>query len=929
MCGDLSSAGQHCLDSVPLAVREELLSLRRHNAELLQLHKDQERSKRELQNELAQLREQDCAKRVARYAQEKASCVLRHEEQLQKLRQHYEQQLADAQKPNLPDLQKFRSSLQSEQQRADCAEAAREAGDVATAKLKKKLHKSQQQRAEQMQKVRRRFRHFMSTAVNNMAMDAVKVAFCSWRTVAAQSSSQRQSFYVEAEQWGVLSTLAHDNRLQSGLLSIVAARPHLTAHAALHAWATIVTTARNGAALEAQLDAASFRATAALHSLRSEVRGLRASRRQAGVAGCKKQALLALAAPFSSWARTAGNIRHEARLRGQRDESSVQSMSALAAARMDVRTLRARCHKVGVSGVHSRALIRLAAPFCAWARDALEANVQRKGRPGDVVLNSGEAAKRAQKQLEETRTQCREQLEACQQEVTDYCLVATTATRAKRRAHAVSDSLQLVLIKEHNAAVQHAVMSSWNAAIANSKRDRDLSQLADDVEMRVRDYAPRIPEHVTKPCKVDVRIFMERMGNRLDEERGDAVLRMVFKSWDASTFASRREQAFSTSYGNQVQEAREYRAEQLLAAQKQAAGAKSSASAALRSEKCAQALLERQAYMTDKESSMARLVVVVNAWRAAASTASHEKACSKSLAEASLRAERAVACVRNESSIALRTAWDSSIESVRQAAALERRNAAELDVPSQSSILRDLLCEGPRGDGRPSTARDVERQLELAEQQARCLASPPTPSTAARTGPDILTLPESQARLPAESSRELLSQQREHHHNVIAYNLLHFRERQCQDEFMTYISLLLQAWRRQLVEVLLLGARFEKQEEVVAAREGRKGLFIAALGQQARYWMAKAFAGWWQAVLEGRYERLRASASVAGPEGGHSQPTRSSLPSQSRPRTPSSSLAYRPPSSSTSTPRRPTSRDGAPKDLSGSSRLRRSTAEGR
>ena len=39
-------------------------------------------------------------------------------------------------------------------------------------------------------------------------------------------------------------------------------------------------------------------------------------------------------------------------------------------------------------------------------------------------------------------------------------------------------------------------------------------------------------------------------------------------------------------------------------------------------------------------------------------------------------------------------------------------------------------------------------------------------------------------------------------------------------------------------------------DEVLAAREGRKGLFIAALKQQAKYWQAEAFHGWCRVFLQ-------------------------------------------------------------------------------
>eukprot|EP00434_Breviolum_minutum_P015300 symbB.v1.2.013484.t1/scaffold957.1/size148979/2 len=45
--------------------------------------------------------------------------------------------------------------------------------------------------------------------------------------------------------------------------------------------------------------------------------------------------------------------------------------------------------------------------------------------------------------------------------------------------------------------------------------------------------------------------------------------------------------------------------------------------------------------------------------------------------------------------------------------------------------------------------------------------------------------------------------------------------------------------------------------EVLAAREGRKGLFIAALQQQAKYWQAEAFNAWCRVFLQDRCQQLK------------------------------------------------------------------------
>ena len=53
-------------------------------------------------------------------------------------------------------------------------------------------------------------------------------------------------------------------------------------------------------------------------------------------------------------------------------------------------------------------------------------------------------------------------------------------------------------------------------------------------------------------------------------------------------------------------------------------------------------------------------------------------------------------------------------------------------------------------------------------------------------------------------------------------------------------------------EVLTIDAETKNSvdAEVLAAREGRKGLFIAALQQQAKYWQAEAFNAWCRVFLQ-------------------------------------------------------------------------------
>eukprot|EP00913_Durusdinium_trenchii_P007980 g7486.t1 len=70
----------------------------------------------------------------------------------------------------------------------------------------------------------------------------------------------------------------------------------------------------------------------------------------------------------------------------------------------------------------------------------------------------------------------------------------------------------------------------------------------------------------------------------------------------------------------------------------------------------------------------------------------------------------------------------------------------------------------------------------------------------------------------------------------------------------------MKAWSGELALSRSLAGR---KDEVVAAREGRKGLFIAALNQQAKYWRAEAFNAWRRVLLQEKERTDAGSVSAA------------------------------------------------------------------
>jgi len=674
---------------------------------------------------LAPLHKDDSAKRVARYAQEKASYVMRHEEEIQKLKLQYEQQLADGapqhqHHASLTELDRLRSSLIAMQERADEAEAGRDAADTASLRLKKKLKKSEQQRIEQLQKS------------EQQRIEQLQKVRCSLLALAAPFSLWAHLTFANAAQSKGRTEKSTNVAWCRMADSVVHTRQHMFLISLLHGWATVV---------------------------------------QESV--------------------------HEARLKHQQDEASMKSLSAIATVRLDMRALRLQARRAGLAAAGSRALVHLAAPFSAWAREALRVKFERSSQLAEVNSEDAEAARQAQMQLEEVQAQCSEQLAAFKNEVEEYCIVATTATRAKRHALTISDRLCFLVQKEQSLGVLHAALFNWNAALMALKQERARDRMTSlrssgSSSSSVKGWC------ISEQTRLQVKIHAQG-GTEACFQRCTACSRAI-------------------------------------------------------------ALLDRMSNMADRESNLSKLLVVVKAWNIATSEALQQASQAKLLAEASVRADRAVECVRTESRNALKMAWGSSTEFARQEAALQRRKAAESRMSAEKDIFQELLGERPRSSQRPGTAKEVERELELAEEQARCRAmamSLATPSTAANASSEVLIMP--------EASSKVVVSNREDRAKIVT-EILRLREHHQEEEVSRLAFLILQTWRRQSVETLSEKAGKQKRQEVQAAREGRKGLFIAALRQQARYWVAKAFAEWRRVLLEACCEHLRSAHPSTGPQ---------------------------------------------------------------
>jgi len=961
--------------------QDELTWLRRQNSSLLRQQQAHERSLKELRSELQQLHEEEVAQRVARNTHETASLVTRHEEQVQNIVQRYERQLALQAEQNSYqiELEQLRRVLAETQSRAGDAQANFEAVEVQAAKQKRKIQKLQAQRAEEVRIMRRRLRSWISSASRRAAKAN---AFMTW-SIVVSASSLEQAELQPVRRSRVSAANAQRSLMADWtqtshptLLAIAGARPLLTALAALRAWAVVVARRRSEMELEAQLDQVSMQTTAALGALRAEALALRVSANRSAKAAVQTRAVLQLAAPFAVWARaaalnpwnlrkqgyldrplggsargkgasmvvranecvalasvlhawraaareTARDTKHEALLQGQLDEASMQAMAALATLRADMRALRQRGRRTAASVTDLQALKAVAAPFAAWSREMILMRAKRRNT-GDVVLNSGEAARRKAKQLEEVRAQNVAQVTQAQQQAADAQRAAAAASQreaeatamaeralhllqrlqdltllqmalqawraptssqakatpidaevntslsdfpttdvghGEKRAAALVQHLATVAHPEQEAALLQLTLKLWSYATSATRQawaasDSLQNKSVIDVEMAREIQADTSPIGSARVSHGDKRAaaLVRHLATVVLPEQETALMHTTFKIWNYAAIATRQvlvaEAEPTRRYLAEMQGMRSAFDKQLADMRKKKGDVQKQAITAIRKEARSRALAERSKKLLFQEREYIQLLGYFYAWITAGAEVRHEQRLTTAMSETQQRHEQALACVRDESRSALKTAWSNSIDASRQAAAFERRKAAEA-----------ILAEEPRTNWmadpgeRPTTAAAIERQLEIMEEekrrQAGCFPQPIEP------GCQILEIPD-EAFCSRTQRRTTLESMFDRHESE-------------------WIAGPFEVWYRLAIEAKHARAVHEGNALAREARESRKGLFIAALRQQVKYWQASAFGSWRQTHMEAKCQRLLASNSQRKPSSGGMRSQRGSI----------------------------------------------------
>lgn len=310
--------------------------------------------------------------------------------------------------------------------------------------------------------------------------------------------------------------------------------------------------------------------------------------------------------------------------------------------------------------------------------------------------------------------------------------------------------------------------------------------------------------------------------------RANALLR--FRSGDAildSGLAAKRKQ-------RELDELRSRASDQLKVADAEAADARAAAAAANQRNVRILKLVAQMESAAQREADLAFCYVALKAWIVSTTSASHDVALHKVHEEADCLRRAAVECVRNESKVALREAWDRATEASRRVAALERRE--QRPFTAAMTAMAPQRCASSSGS-RPTTALAVQEKLRLADQAAEAARQQICVSRGdgSTHPPEVWVL---SARGDASTRR------------ISVIDSWLARHERC------WQAIPFEAWRWVVFELHVareIGRiQTEASDQVVAAREGRKGMLIAGIGQQVRSWTVSAFASWRCASLEAR-----------------------------------------------------------------------------
>lgn len=764
---------------------------------------------------------------LSRRTRDEASLVMRHEEQLRRVVAQYEQKLAaqsDIRPRSLGSSAKLgpvvdddaRRHLEAVRRQAEDAEMEREAAaaqareaEAQASKYKRKMQKLKARAAEDARSTRDRLRCVTSAGLTRGAMSSVRLTFVLWRQAAQRARDEA-------------ATLA---RAQLHVLEIQ------TVHSAASRWPGART-------VDARV-----------------------------VAVVAARPLLLLMASFRAWASAVSEVRYQMELRVQLDEASMQSMSALANLRADVRVLRIRVRKAATQAADARALGSLAAPMATWVRAVCKSKQDREAEA------SAAAAAAAAADLAAIEAPLTPEPEAEPGEPKEGLSgdAASAVFRISASSAAVSGGQRRLSLL--------AMLHAWGAMCLEKRREADLRVQIDDASMQSMNAIAMM--------RADVRTLRHRglrAAHRAAASRVRLALTSALGAWARVVLGSRPRGGKGDTVLNsgvaakqvkkELEDVRAQHAQQVVELQKEASLAQQAAARLARNSmqdaSRIAVFVDRQVLLMAIEQASGVLSALFKAW-ASSSIAERNVAALHRAQQAleELKAKHTVEleCVRGESSASLRNAWDAANEAKRQLAALDRRREnweAEREVLASRGGLRPSTSERRPGSScgsgfpRPTTALGVEQVLQAHEVEAtsaEAAAARSADAAAAAAGmpataPEVLLLDGGPPRDPEGRSR----------HRWAIDALLTQQEWQMQ-------TALFEVWRH-VASSAKAGrghAALMAQERLLTqdARQGRKGLFIAALTQQAKYWQSEAMTKWRIFTLESRLDRAQNAQAAA------------------------------------------------------------------
>lgn len=875
----------------------ELQLLREQNARLRQAQLSYERQIQELRLEVNERHDEELRQRVARHTRETAALVSRHEEEVRRLVSRYEQQLSDASLaaavPAYPPciragggvgsgissgnsgnsfgsraplrhtrslmsefgvggsgtalgLDEVRASgplrgphanIEQERRRADEAEAVRVELEAKLARYKRQNKKLQRHGTEELQCARDRLRSYALAAAQRQVESSIRLVIFVWRGAVEAASAQSEP-----------------HELGSPASAMPAALPMKPpgSRRAEHSGGTSVT---RSAWQERVTTSAAMAAAVRL--------------------GAAKWTLYQ-AALLQAWRTRASEARHESLLRDQLDSASLQSMAALRTLRVESQQLRLRGKNSAELSAWRRSLVELAVAFGAWAREALRSGMLARQSQNMRKYGVDAAARPAWGTAAESRTKLAgaagaARIAALRQ--SSFLLSALQAWRVRaveaRHAHRVQCQLEeaslhtVVALRNQRAEAKDlrqrgrrcitvsahrrslvavaAPFSAWARLVARASASRHHESMlhcqADEIAWQSTQALAAVRAEARA-----LRLRCRRCAARLAQGLAMAAVFAPFSTW-ARHVSEQRARGHGDIVLNSGQAAR--RAQKELR-QVRADAKEQAAQGHMKATRCT-AFMEARAR---QDQDTAVRFVTFQCWAKAAVLTRHQSLMQRAATEAERQRASAVECARNSGRSALQQAWEEAAAASRKAAALERQVTSR---PSSrcgtQGGWRPATAAG-QSLPRPRTAAELEKRLEAlaAEASASCAASTVEP-----TGTNFSSRPSS-AQVAREPPQIMLLPDRDHLRSRRRDLILHVIRRQEAQR----LALVMEGWAKAVLEmrVLCLAQKERTQaEQVIAARKGRKGIFMAALGLQAKYEVAVPLSSWSRFTLEARCRR--------------------------------------------------------------------------